>query len=100
MGSGNGQCDPEVLRMYGDFWTLRIVDYLENAHGAQRFSSIERALEVSPTVLTARLARMEEKSLVERAEGTASKTSVTYALTARGVRVTGIIRAIAAVDAD
>lgn len=86
-------CPSKSIKMLGDYWTLSIINVLQN--GEKRFCEIERLLTgVNPTTLTNRLKKLETVELLERHEETVDKLSVTYALTKKGKAVLPIIREI------
>jgi DNA-binding HxlR family transcriptional regulator len=87
------KCSTTELKMLGDFWTLAIVQILED--GEKRFSELERDLtKASPTTLTNRLKRLEEQKIVKRKEETVDKLSVVYSLTDKGRGILPILREI------
>ena len=89
--SDEQRCKPEALKLFADYWVLRIVEELNISPGS-RFSALERELDISPVTLSSRLRRLEERGLITRLEE--SRASVTYSLTERGETVLPVIRAI------
>ena len=80
----------EVLKLIGDFWTLRIVAALESED--LRFCALERALgDSNPATLTARLKKLEEHGIVARRK---DGEEMVYTLTRRGAELTPIVRQI------
>lgn len=80
------------LKLLGDFWTLRIIDTLENE--PMRFCDLQRAVDnLNPATLTSRLKRLEDASLVRRSKGTEDGCSVTYGLTELGKKTLPIVGA-------
>jgi DNA-binding HxlR family transcriptional regulator len=89
----DGHCQAAVLRLLGDYTTLRIIDFLR--FGEMRFTELQRAIgDVNPVTLTSRLKRLEAMKIVERAEATVNRQSVTYKLSARGGRLLPVLREI------
>ena len=81
------------LKVLGDYWTLRIVDALQETE--LRFCELQRSLpESNPATLTCRLKRMQEAGLLERKEETVDKQSVTYNLSKTGRALLPIVREI------
>lgn len=72
----------QIFQMFGDRWTLRIVDALRD--GELRFKEIEKVLTINSATLSTRLKRLEDLKLVIRNEETINKLSVTYTLTKAG----------------
>lgn len=80
-----------ALRVFGDAWTLFIVDAL--GQGAQRFSKLERAIpDICPVTLSGRLRKLERLGFVKREERTLDKLSVSYSLTRQGADMLPIIK--------
>lgn len=75
----------KAFEVFGDEWTLRIIDSLRNEE--LRFKEIQSALEINSATLTTKLKFLEEKKLIERNEDTIDKVSVTYSLTKLGKEV-------------
>lgn len=81
----------EVL---GERWTILIVREL--LFGPQRFSDLRRRLmEVSPSVLTERLANLEQNAIVTKSELAPPAASVVYELTETGRGLGPVIFALA-----
>ncbi len=82
-----------TLKLLGDYWTLRIIDALQD--GELRFCEVQRRVDnLNPVTLTDRLKKLEDAELLVRTEDTVDKVSVTYGLTARGHRCRPVIEAI------
>lgn len=80
----------EVLKLIGDFWTLRIVAALETDD--LRFCALERALgDSNPATLTGRLKRLEQHGVVARRQ---ERDETVYTLTRRGAELVPIVRQI------
>ncbi|HYW85349.1 MAG TPA: helix-turn-helix domain-containing protein [Spirochaetia bacterium] len=91
--SHEGHCQAAVLRLLGDYTTLRIIDFLR--FGELRFTQLQRTIgDVNPVTLTSRLKRLEAMKIVERTRATLNRQSVTYKLSARGGRLLPILREI------
>jgi DNA-binding HxlR family transcriptional regulator len=80
--SHSGSLCIQIFQMFGDRWTLRIVDALRG--GELRFKEIEKALAINSATLSTRLKRLEDLKLIIRNEETIDKLSVTYILTRSG----------------
>lgn len=86
-------CSNTELKMLGDFWTLAIVQTLND--GEKRFCQIQRELtQASPTTLTNRLRKLEEQKIIKRKEETLDKLSVVYFLTDKGQGILPILHEI------
>ncbi len=86
-------CRAEVLKMLGDYTTLRIVDFLSAA--GMRFTELQRALgDTNSVTLSNRLKRMTEAGLVNRSEAAVNGQSVTYSLSGMGSALLPVIREI------
>ena len=82
-----------AMKILGDFWTLRITDFLKNDE--VRFCELQRNLDnINPATLTKRLKALEEAHLVTRSEETIDKISVTYSLTELGRETLPVIKAL------
>lgn len=80
-----------ALRVFGDAWTLFIIDALRS--GSKRFSELERAIpDICPVTLSGRLRKLEKLGFVKREEKTLDKLSVSYSLTAQGADMLPIIK--------
>jgi DNA-binding HxlR family transcriptional regulator len=80
------------LKLLGDYWTLRIIDCLQQ--GELRFCVLQRELDnLNPVTLTNRLKKLEEAGLVARKE-TENTVSVSYHLTKRGHAAVPVIQAV------
>lgn len=88
-----GKCSNTELKMLGDFWTLAIVQALNDS--VKRFSELQRKLtKASPTTLANRLKRLEEQKIIKRKEETVDKLSVVYSLTDKGRGILPILKEI------
>ena len=88
-----GHCQAAVLRLLGDYTTLRIIDFLR--FGELRFTELQRTIgDVNPVTLTSRLKRLEAMKIVERTRSTLNRQSVTYRLSARGGKLLPVLREI------
>ena len=84
-------CRPEILKLLGDYVTLRVVDALRA--GELRFTQLKGSLDdVNSVTLSNRLKRMESVGLVGRKVATVDRQSVTYSLTARGKGLLPVLR--------
>lgn len=91
--SHEGHCQAAVLRLLGDYTTLRIIDFLRS--GELRFTELQRTIgDVNPVTLTSRLKRLEAMKIVERTRATLNRQSVTYKLSARGGKLLPVLREI------
>lgn len=80
-----------VLKLFGDFWSLRIVEILNNRK--LRFCQIERSLkDINPITLTARLRKLEKQKIIINEKGTIDRISVVYSLTKSGQEMIPIIK--------
>lgn len=88
-----GKCSNTELKMLGDFWTLAIVQALNDSE--KRFSELQRELtKASPATLTNRLKKLEEQRIIKRKEETVDKLSVVYSLTDKGRGILPILKEI------
>lgn len=89
----HSECSSTELKMLGDFWTLEIIQSLEN--GEKRFSELERSIPaINPTTLTGRLKKLESQKIISRKEETKDKISVVYALTPKGHGILPVLEQI------
>lgn len=87
------KCSRHELKLLGDFWTLEIIQSLNEKE--KRFLELARDLsQASPTTLTNRLKKLEKQKIVDRQEETLDKLSVVYSLTAKGRGIIPILREI------
>jgi DNA-binding HxlR family transcriptional regulator len=87
------RCSPDVLRILGDFTTLRIIDCL--AASGMRFTELRTALvDTNSVTLTNRLKRLSDAGLLKRAEATLNRQSVTYELSDLGKALLPVLRQI------
>lgn len=86
-------CFYTAIKIFGDSWTLFIIDSL--AEGEKRFCELERAVaDVNPVTLANRLKKLEKLGFINRREHTLDKLSVTYLLTKKGAGLIPILRAM------
>ena len=86
-------CSKDILKLLGDYTTLRIVDFLSES--GFRFTELRIALlDTNSVTLTNRLRRMAEAGLLKRAEATLNKQSVTYELSDMGRALLPVLREI------
>ncbi len=84
-------CRPEILKLLGDYVTLRAVDSLRT--GELRFTQLRDAMgDVNSVTLTNRLKRLEAAGLIGRKVATLDRQSVTYSLTERGKGLLPVLR--------
>lgn len=82
-----------VMKIIGDFWTLRIVESLRSQE--LRFCEMERAIpDISPATLTSRLKKLEESQLIIRRVETLDRQSVCYGLSEKGRGIVPVLDAI------
>lgn len=88
----------DVMKIFGDFWILRIVDIL--ATDSLRFCELQRKLDdLNPGTLTAKLKLLESEGVISKAyfqveENQTKISSHAYALTDKGKKSLEIIAAI------
>lgn len=81
------------LKLLGDYWTLRIIGALGN--GELRYCAIQREVGgINPVTLSTRLKAMEQAGLIQRAEETCDKISVSYTLTSLGREALPVLAAM------
>ena len=81
--TGEEHCRAEILKLVGDYTTLRIIDFLRD--GGLRFTALQRALgDADSVTLTKRLKNLEAAGILDRQEATVDKQSVTYSLSDAG----------------
>ncbi len=86
-------CQAEMLKLLGDYTTLRIIDFLRD--GALRFTALQRALgDANSVTLTKRLKHLEEAGILNRQEATFDRQSVTYSLSDMGKGLLPVLREI------
>ena len=91
--SPEGHCPAAVLRLLGDYATLRIIDFLR--FGELRFTELQRTIgDVNPVTLSSRLKRLESVKIVERTEASLNRQSVTYRLSEQGGKLLPVLREI------
>lgn len=87
------KCFHEGLKIFGDTWTLFIVNSL--ADGEKRFCEIQRLVGgVNPVTLTSRLKKLEKYRFIERKTEQMDKLSVSYSLTKKGSAMLPVLREI------
>lgn len=80
-----------TLKIFGDFWTLRILGALRNK--PLRYCEIERELgDTNPVTLANRLQKLEQASIIERKQD--DELTSRYALTPLGEEALPIILAL------
>lgn len=82
-----------TIKMIGDDHILCIIGNLRD--GGMRFNELQRALEINPTTLVARLSKLEEEGIVDKKKETVDKLSVVYELTDKGRGILPIINEFA-----
>jgi DNA-binding HxlR family transcriptional regulator len=86
-------CQAEVLKLLGDYTTLRIIDFLRT--GGLRFTELQRALgDANSVTLTKRLKRLEAAGVLDRQKATFDRQSVTYSLSEMGKGLLPVLREI------
>jgi DNA-binding HxlR family transcriptional regulator len=89
----DGHCQAGVLKLLGDYVSLRVVDFLRT--GELRFTQLQRSMgDVNSVTLTNRLKRLEGAGLVGRKVATVDRQSVTYSLTELGRGLLPVLREI------
>jgi DNA-binding HxlR family transcriptional regulator len=84
-----------ILRILMGPWTTYIL-YTLGEHGPQRFGELKRRVTgVSAKMLTERLRALEQADLISRAYEPTIPPKVTYALTARGRELGGVLDQLA-----
>jgi DNA-binding HxlR family transcriptional regulator len=87
------KCSTTELKILGDFWTLEIIQELNN--GEKRFSQLQRGLPtISPTTLANRLKKLKKQNLISSKKETLDKLSVVYLLTSKGQGIVPILKEI------
>lgn len=87
------KCFHEGLKIFGDTWTLFIVNSL--ADGEKRFCEIQRFVGgVNPVTLTNRLKKLEKFGFIVRKTEQVDKLSVSYSLTKKGSAMLPVLREI------
>jgi DNA-binding HxlR family transcriptional regulator len=93
MSSSEEHCQAEMLKLLGDYTTLRIIDFLHA--GELRFTELQRALgDANSVTLTKRLKHLESVGILDRREATFDRQSVTYSLSDVGKGLVPILREI------
>ena len=84
----------EAVAQVGDRWTLLVVDALLD--GPRRFSELQEDIpRVAPTVLTARLRRLERQGLVMAVPYSDRPPRLEYRITEPGRELAGALRLLA-----
>lgn len=84
---------PKSLKLLGDYWTLRIIEALDEE--GLRFCEVQRAVDnLNPVTLTDRLQKLEKAGLVKREQDSGGKISVSYSLTTLGKSALPVLVAI------
>lgn len=92
-GSPEEHCQAEILKLLGDYTTLRIIDFLRS--GELRFTELQRALgDANSVTLTKRLKHLESSGMLERREATFDRQSVTYSLSEMGKGLLAVLQEI------
>jgi DNA-binding HxlR family transcriptional regulator len=88
-----GHCQAEILKLLGDYTTLRIIDFLRS--GELRFTELQRALsDTNSVTLTKRLKALKAAGMVDRREATFDMQSVAYQLSDLGRGLLPVLREI------
>lgn len=81
------------LKIFGDTWTLFIVNSLST--GEKRFCELQREVgDLNPVTLTSRLKKLQKEGFVERKKESMDKLSVSYLLTKKGRGMLPVLRKI------
>lgn len=81
------------LKIFGDAWTLFIVNSL--ASGEKRFCELQREVgDLNPVTLTDRLKKLERLGFIKRRTETVDKLSVSYSLAKKGAGMIPVLRSI------
>jgi DNA-binding HxlR family transcriptional regulator len=91
--SSEEHCQATVLKLLGDYTTLRIIDFLRTKE--LRFTELQRAIgDVNTVTLSSRLKRLESAGILDRREATVDRQSVVYRLTSLGEGLLPVLREI------
>jgi DNA-binding HxlR family transcriptional regulator len=83
----------ECMKLLGGAWTPEIIWHLSG--GSRRFGELQKDIaRISPKILTARLRRLKQKGVIERAAIATSPPSVEYSLSSLGRELIPVIDAI------
>lgn len=74
-----------TFEIFGDRWTLRIIDALRNE--GVRFCELQERLDINSATLTVKLKRLTALKLVMRTKEADDRLPVTYSLTALGTEL-------------
>ncbi|MFA6077544.1 MAG: helix-turn-helix domain-containing protein [Candidatus Paceibacterota bacterium] len=81
------------LKIFGDTWTLFIVNSLST--GEKRFCELQREVgDLNPVTLTSRLKKLQSEGFVDRKMESIDKLSVSYVLTKKGRGMLPVLRKI------
>lgn len=73
----------QTLDQIGEWWTLLILR--DAFHGIKRFDDFQTQLEISPTVLSARLQSLTKNGILEKRKSRTDGRAFEYILTAKGL---------------
>ncbi|MCR9213441.1 MAG: helix-turn-helix transcriptional regulator [Proteobacteria bacterium] len=73
----------QTLDQIGEWWTLLILR--DAFHGIKRFDDFQEQLEISPTVLSARLQSMTKNGILEKRKSKTDGRAFEYVLTEKGL---------------
>jgi DNA-binding HxlR family transcriptional regulator len=91
--SSEDHCQAGILKLLGDYVTLRIIDFLRSKQ--LRFTELQREMgDVNSVTLSNRLKRLEAAGVIERMEATIDRQSVAYGLTDLGSELLPVLREI------
>lgn len=83
-------CNIEGLKLFGDFWSLRIIEVLDSA--GKRYCTLEKELpDINPITLTKRLKKLVELKIITKEQKTIDKISVVYKLNKKGEAIKPIL---------
>ena len=74
-----------TFEIFGDRWTLRIIDALRN--GGVRFCELQERLDINSATLTIKLKMLTALQLITRTKEASNRLPVTYSLTALGTEL-------------
>jgi DNA-binding HxlR family transcriptional regulator len=93
MNPSEEHCQAEILKLLGDYTTLRIIDILRADE--LRFTELQRTLgDANSVTLTKRLKLLEAAGILDRRSATCDKQSVTYSLSNGGKGLLAVLREI------
>jgi DNA-binding HxlR family transcriptional regulator len=73
----------QTLDQIGEWWTLLIIR--DAFHGIKRFDDFQAQLEISPTVLSARLQSLTKNGILEKRQSRSDRRAFEYVLTEKGM---------------